>query len=101
MSAAKYYIRIDTYWQNSRDTFFGPYPTREAAATALTDSGVGRSDLGQAAHDIKNQTRCLGILNTTQARQNGMNNRNTIPAQNTIPGDLYELAELENIYLIY
>ena len=96
--SAKYYIRIDTYWQNSRDTFFGPYSSRAAAEAALRASGAGRSDLGQSARDIKNQTRCLGILNTTKARQAGMNERNVIPAQSTIPGDL---AELEDIYLIY
>ena len=100
MPKAKFYIRIDTYWQNSRDTFFGPYENRPSAESAIDESGAGRWDLGQMARNIKHQTRCLGIMTTTQARKVGMNWRNTIPARDKVPGDLYDLAELEEAYLI-
>jgi len=100
MAKAKFYIRMDTYWQGSRDTFFGPYETQEAAQLAVSESGAGRWDLGQMARDVKNQTRCLGILNTTEAHKQGMNWRNTIPARDKVPGDLHDLAELEEAYLV-
>jgi len=52
------------------------------------------------ARDIKNQTRCLGIMNTTQARKAGMSERNTIPACHVLPGNLNDLVELEEVYLV-
>jgi len=100
MAKAKFYIRVDTYWQNSPDTFFGPYETHEAAEAAMDESDIGRWDLKQGACDIKNQTRCLGILNTTEARKMGMTWRNTISARKQVPGDLHDLAELEEAYLV-
>ena len=100
MAKAKFYIRMDTYWQNSRDAFIGPYETHQAAESAVSESNAGRWDLGQMARDIKNQTRCLGIMNTIQARKAGMNWRNTIPARDQVSGDLHELAELEEAYLV-
>lgn len=98
MGKAKYYIRVDTFWQNSPDTFIGPYQTKQSAETALSGSGIARSDLGQGAVNVRHQTRCLGILTTTKARQAGMKPRNTIPAQAIVPGTISKLGELEEYY---
>ncbi len=98
MARSKFYVRMDTYWQGSRDTWFGPYITRQQAEDAA-DCGAGRYDLGQMARDIKNQTRVLGVYNATESRKRGRRNHNTIPAQNKLPADLHDLAELEDHYL--
>jgi len=82
MPRAKFYVRMDTYWQNSKDVWFGPYTTRQAAEDAA-DCGAGRYDLGQMAADIKNQTRVLGVYNATESRKRGRRNHNTIPAGGT------------------
>jgi len=75
MPRAKFYVRMDTYWQNSKDVWFGPYTTRQAAEDAA-DCGAGRYDLGQMAADIKNQTRVLGVYNATESRKRGRRNHN-------------------------
>lgn len=97
---AKFYIRMDTYWQDSADTWFGPYSTREAAVAAADNSGAGRDDLGQMARDVRNQTRILGIHNATESRKLGRKDRNTIPALEKAPGDIAELAALEEEYMV-
>ena len=94
----KFYVRMDSYWQNSPDYFFGPYATRIAAEAAVAASGAGRHDLGQGARDVRHQTRILGILSATDARRAGMNERNQYPALDKLPGTTDELAQIETEY---
>jgi len=91
---ATYFVRMDTYWQHSRDTWFGPYPTRAAAETACNESAAGRADLGQAANDVRNQTRVLGIHNAGNSRKLGRQPANTLPALNALPGSTDALHTL-------
>ena len=35
MAKATYYIRIDTYWQNSADSFVGPFASRDEAQAEI------------------------------------------------------------------
>lgn len=95
MPKAKFYVRVDTYWQGSQDTWIGPYRSKLAASDALDASGAGRADLSQRANDMHHQVRSWGIYNTTESYKAGRSQRNTIPAQKQIPGTIEQLAELE------
>lgn len=98
---ATYFIRIDTYWQNSPDRFVGPFDSREAAqaeidrATGAENSSVVLA--GQSASNIKIGIRCHGILSKTEAKRAGMADCNTL--SRTIPLDTYDLTEHEDVYL--
>jgi len=95
MPKAKYYIEVDDYYQNSQSVFIGPYATKEAAEKALDlDAGPVRADLGHGAQNVRFQSRCLGIWNTTQARARHMIVSDIIPAQASIPGTEAALDEL-------
>jgi len=106
MSKPSYYICIYTFWKNSFDDWFGPYPSLEAAEAALEDPDIVRKDLGETVSDVKNQICCLGIYTTMKAHELGMHNHwaspyayNAIPAQDRIPSNLHDLAELEKQHL--
>lgn len=73
---ANYFIRIDTYWQNSPDHFVGPFESRETAQTAI-DAALEAPNTcavaaGQMARDVKNGIRVHGILSQTEAKRMGM-----------------------------
>jgi len=101
MAKAKYFVRVNTYWANSPDTWLGPYANREDAESAADNSGAGRSDLGQMTANIKEQTRILGIYNATESYRLGRSESNTVPAQKQLPGTIDQLRELEDVYLWY
>ena len=98
---ATYFIRIDTYWQNSPDRFVGPFVDRSEAqaeigrATSADNSRVVLA--GQMASDIKTGIRCHGVLSKTEAKRRGMTDRNTL--SRTIPLDTTDLNEHESAYL--
>lgn len=96
-----YYIRFDTYWQNSADRFCGPFDSREAAeleidrAVRATNSKVVRS--GNQPADIRESVRILGIVTKTQAGRGlkrGMEFRR-------LPMDIGELNETERYMMEY
>ena len=93
---AKYFIRLDTYWQGSPDRWFGPYPTKDTALAACDGSGAGRADLGQMASDVKYQTRVLGIHNATESARMGRSPENSYPAVSKVPGDTDRLLTFED-----
>jgi hypothetical protein len=100
---ATYFIRIDTYWQNSADRFVGPFNSREAAETAIvTATDAAGSKVvrrGQSASDIKRGIRVHEVLSKTDAKRAGMNERNTLGA--VIPLDTHDLRVCEDVYLAY
>ena len=101
MARAKFYIRMDTYYQNARDVWYGPYTSKTSALAVLDASECARADLGQSPRDIKTQARCLGVYNTTASLKAGRAERNTISAQDWMPGTVDNLRSDENAYLYY
>ena len=100
---AQYFIRIDTYWQNSANRFVGPFTTR-ADAHAEIDRAMDEPmnlvyHAGQLAADIKNGIRVHGTHPRTVCERNyGMNDqRNVLTAR--IPLNTQELAEDEALSL--
>lgn len=100
---ATYFIRIDTYWQNSADRFVGPFDSREAAEVAIDAATSANKSMvvrqGQSARNIKTGIRVHGVLSKTEAKRAGMTERNVL--SRTIPLDTYELREHEDAYLAY
>jgi hypothetical protein len=88
-----YYVKLDSYWQNSPDYWFGPYATFEEAYSAV--GGTIRP--GQAPVDIKTAIRSH-ILNTTGAYTAGMHSEHLLPALMQLPNTVQELHEVEEAY---
>jgi hypothetical protein len=94
--SGKFYVRLDTFWSDSPDRWFGPYATRQAAEAAAEGSGAARHDLGQMAGDVRHQTRILGIYNTTESHARGRRGHNSHPAMDKLPGDTDALYAIEH-----
>lgn len=101
-SAAQYFIRIDTYWQNSRDNFVGPFESREAAQAAI--DGIDSEDnvwlsTSMCGGDIRTAVRVYPtILTSTEAKRMGMRNdygssHNTVPMMPSRENDLFGMLE--------
>lgn len=103
MSKAKpsYYVRIDTYWQNSPDRFVGPFVSREEASQA----GIQAHDLPAWSVDIKDGIRCQEVLSKSQARRSGMKDfglgDDSSNVLSRIPCNMQELKEAEESVLRY
>ena len=103
MVQAQYFIRIDTYWQNSANRFVGPFASRSAAQTEIDRAMDAPMNLvchaNQTAIDIKNGIRVHGIHPRTVCERNyGMNDqRNVLTAK--IPLNTDELKDDEALYL--
>lgn len=91
----KYYVRFDTYWQNSPNHFAGPFDSREAAGAAIEaaenadGSKVARSS--QMANDVRNGIRIHDIVSATEAKKYGL--KNSYKALDRIPKNTDELNE--------
>lgn len=101
---ATYFIRIDTFWQNSPDRFVGPFDSRSDAQAEIDraidapNSKVTVSN--QSASDIRYGIRVHGIHPRTVCERNyGMDERNTL--SRTIPLSTVDLTEHEDAYLAY
>lgn len=92
------YVRMDTFWQNSPDRWFGPFDSREAAESAIEASAAHDNRTGNMARDIKNQTRILGVYSASESKRLGRNYRNEYPVVGTLPGSTAELLQVENAY---
>lgn len=70
---ATYYVRVDTYWQNSTDYFVGPFSDRQAAERWLDAGrcGNGINLAGHFATDIKHDWRAC-VISATEAKRWGM-----------------------------
>lgn len=95
---ATYYIRIDTFWQNSPDSWFGPYPSKQLADEAVETSGIFDNRLGFLAADVKNQTRCLGVYGATYSKNLGRTDENTYAAD-ILPPDIEQLRIIQEYYV--
>lgn len=97
-----YYIRIDTYWQHSPDTFVGPFASREAAQAAIdairTEDNVWLST-STCGGDIRSAVRVYpAILTASEAKRMGMRNdygarHNVVPRMPVDGYDLFDLLE--------
>lgn len=99
---AQYFVRIDTYWQNSKDNFVGPFDSREAAQAAIdgiqTEDNVWLST-STCGGDIRSAVRVYPtILTATEAKRMGMRDdyssrHNTVPVMPSRENDLFEMLE--------
>ncbi len=96
MSKARYFVRVDTFWQNSPDSWFGPYATRAAAQAAVDASDAAKP--GRMARDVKEQTRVVGIYSATESAKAGRSHENTYGTGDGIPSTSDELREIEESY---
>lgn len=102
ISAAQYFIRIDTYWQNSKDNFVGPFASREAAQAAIdaikTEDNVWLST-STCGGDIRSAVRVYPtILTASEAKRMGMRDdygprHNVIPHMPSREYDMFEMLE--------
>lgn len=99
-SAATYFIRIDTYWQNSADYFVGPFESRANAQTAIddiqTEDNVWLST-SMCGGDIRTAVRVFPhIYTASEAKRSGMKNdysssHNTVPMMPSRENDLFAM----------
>ena len=98
MAKAKFFVEIDTYYQNSASIFVGPFNSRDAAETAAEKSGATKC--GQMTQNVRYDAR-YEVHNTTSARKAGMKHNNTVSANVTIPGDADALNRTIEDYRLY
>jgi hypothetical protein len=77
MSKAQYFIEVDTYWQNSKSYFVGPFETREQAeAWYQQDEPQGANvwlSTSLCGGDIRDAWRIFPApLSKTEARKHGL-----------------------------
>lgn len=75
-TAATYYIEVDTYWQNSKSYFVGPFKSREAAEAWYAEipeyANVWLNN-SMCGGDIRSAWRVyIGALSKTAATRCGM-----------------------------
>jgi len=93
MATAKWYIEVDSYWQNSPSLFIGPYADRQDAQAAADASKAIPAD--RNAPDVKHNVR-YELLNTTQAKRSGMNVDNTeSPLCMSVPSNTEQLSRIQ------
>lgn len=95
-AAPEYYIRIDSYWQDSPDRFVGAFASREAAETAI-ERAIERGNVWRAESlcggDIRDAIRVHDVLSKTAARRAGMRLDNLLGPR--FPRDLGQLRAIE------
>lgn len=103
-SAAQYFIRFDTYWQNSPNRFCGPFASRAEAQAAIDNIPTAANvwlSTSQCGGDIRDAIRVYPtILTATEAKRMGMRNDYSA-AHNTyaaLPDDMHELFSMESNY---
>lgn len=103
-TASSYYVRIDTYWQNSPDRFVGPFETKDAAQVeidrALNAGNNVWSARSQCGGNIKYAIRVYpDILSATEAKRMGMRPLGALRGTNMIgeriPNDTDDLYDVE------
>ena len=106
MTVAKYFVKVDTFWQNSADTWYGPY-TSKADAQAAIDKAVeerGAHEGHGLTCNVKSQVRIWGIFTKTDARRHGMraymygDSVSYLAWSLEIPGNLHNLPGDDNEY---
>jgi hypothetical protein len=104
-SKARYYVRVDTYWQNSPDRFVGPFDTRDEAQAAIDDIPTRDNvwlSTSTCGGNIKTAVRVYPtILTATEAKRSGMvedyasSRYNVIPRMPHDSDDLFEMTQRE------
>ncbi len=106
-SAAQYFIRIDTYWQNSPDYFVGPFESRDAAQAAIDGIKAGDNlwlSTSTCGGDIRTAVRVFpSVLTASEAKRGGMRDdygprHNTIPNMPSDAGDLFDYFQQMRAY---
>lgn len=75
-SKPQYFVRFDSYWQNSPDYFAGPFDSKADAeaeivrAESAPGSMIVRSH--QTASNVRDGIRVHGVMSYTSARRAGM-----------------------------
>ncbi len=72
---ATYYIRTNTFWQNSPDTWHGPFESRQEAQEWIDYKLDGPENYiiaGESPANIKTAKRIHGIYSKSEARRQGM-----------------------------
>lgn len=104
-SPATYYVRVDTFWQNSADRFVGPFKSRPAAEAAIREANAAPGGevvvMGTSPRNIKRAIRIWGVLTKTEAERAGMRDeydsrRNVLPRIPIDTDDLFDLEEREH-----
>ena len=71
-----YYIRMDTFWQNSPDRWVGPFDSRDEADAAIEaareEPGALIALPGVAAPDVRHAVRVYGVHPRSTAQRMGM-----------------------------
>ena len=94
MARTKWYIEVDSYWQNSPSVFIGPFMSKRLAELYAEDSDA--ISCYHTASDVRNNVR-YQIRNTTHAREAGMNKNNVCPPALTyMPNDVTDLNRLQH-----
>lgn len=91
----QYYIKLDSYWQNSPDRWVGPYESRAEAQEAVNTSSLILP--GQTPADIKEALRFWGRYPKGAALKQGLPTEAPeswliLPS---IPDSLSELRQME------
>lgn len=101
-SAPQYFIRIDTYWQNSTDNFVGPFESRDAAQAAIDNIKIEDNvwlSTSTCGGDIRSAFRVYpAILTASEAKRMGMRNdysarHNVVPHMPNREHDMFEMLE--------
>lgn len=101
--AATYYVRLDTYWQGSRDRWCGPYVTREQAQAAI-DVALNEPETkavmsNRNPRDTRNAIRIYGVFSRSEAIRKGMRDERHEDSNvlgTRIPISTDDLFEMEN-----
>jgi len=92
------YICINSYWPNSNNRWLGPYKLAKAEA-ALALTRAVRTDKDEYPTDERNQVQVLGVLSSKDSVKEGRSPNNTMPAQDIVPDDRFQLRRLTARYL--
>ncbi len=75
---ATYYIEVDTYWQDSKSFFVGPFESRDAAAAWHAETSDGANvwySTSSCGGDIRSAWRIYpNALSKSEATKRGMRN---------------------------
>lgn len=102
-SKPQYFVRFDSYWQNSSNYFVGPFDSKREAeaeidrAESAVNSMVVRSF--QTAANVRDGIRVHGVMSYTAARRAGMRDErygdDWSNVYNDVPVNWNELPERE------
>jgi len=96
MARARFYIEVDSYWQNSPSLFIGPYADRQDAQNAADASEA--IPASRIAPDVKHNVR-YELLSTGRAKRAGMNTDNTeSPLCASVPSNTEQLSRVLSLH---